>query len=46
MKTITITIDADGQTKVEAAGFHKHKCATIAEAEMIAQAGGGDVLLL
>ena len=26
-------------------GIHKHKCATIAEAEMIAEAGGGDVLI-
>jgi D-serine deaminase-like pyridoxal phosphate-dependent protein len=26
-------------------GIHKHKCATIAEAEMIARAGGGDVLI-
>lgn len=30
---------------LEAAGVHHHKCATIAEAEMIAQAGGRDVLL-
>jgi D-serine deaminase-like pyridoxal phosphate-dependent protein len=29
----------------ESMGIHKHKCATIAEAEMIAAAGGGDVLL-
>ncbi len=29
----------------EAMGIHKHKCATIAEAEMIAASGGGDVLL-
>jgi D-threonine aldolase len=29
----------------EAMGIHKHKCATIAEAEMVAQAGGTDVLL-
>jgi D-serine deaminase-like pyridoxal phosphate-dependent protein len=29
----------------EAAGFTRHKCATIAEAEMIARAGGRDVLL-
>lgn len=29
----------------EERGVHKHKCATIAEAEMIAQAGGTDVLL-
>jgi D-serine deaminase-like pyridoxal phosphate-dependent protein len=26
-------------------GLHKHKCATIAEAEMIAEAGGADVLV-
>jgi D-serine deaminase-like pyridoxal phosphate-dependent protein len=26
-------------------GVHKHKCATIAEAEMVAEAGGTDVLL-
>lgn len=30
---------------LEERGVHKHKCATIAEAEMIAQAGGRDVLL-
>ncbi len=30
---------------MERAGIHKHKCATIAEAEMIARAGGRDVLL-
>ncbi len=30
---------------VESLGIKKHKCATIAEAEMIAAAGGGDVLL-
>lgn len=30
---------------IEGLGIHKHKCATIAEAEMIAQAGGRDVLL-
>ncbi|GIW87192.1 MAG: threonine aldolase [Isosphaeraceae bacterium] len=30
---------------VEAAGIHQHKCATIAEAELIARAGGRDVLL-
>ncbi|SIO66046.1 D-serine deaminase, pyridoxal phosphate-dependent [Singulisphaera sp. GP187] len=30
---------------VERKGIHKHKCATIAEAEMIARAGGTDVLL-
>jgi D-serine deaminase-like pyridoxal phosphate-dependent protein len=30
---------------VEAAGVHKHKCATIAEAEMVASAGGRDVLI-
>lgn len=29
----------------ESLGIKKHKCATIAEAEMIAAAGGGDVLL-
>ena len=29
----------------EAAGIHKHKCATIAEAEMLAAAGATDVLL-
>jgi D-serine deaminase-like pyridoxal phosphate-dependent protein len=29
----------------EAMGIHKHKCATIAEAEMVAAAGGTDVLL-
>jgi D-serine deaminase-like pyridoxal phosphate-dependent protein len=29
----------------ERMGLHKHKCATIAEAEMIARAGGSDVLL-
>src|SRR5438270_11758735 len=29
----------------EAAGIRKHKCATIAEAEMIAAAGGTDALL-
>lgn len=29
----------------ERKGIHKHKCATIAEAEMIARAGGRDVLL-
>ncbi|MFO0909119.1 MAG: D-TA family PLP-dependent enzyme [Isosphaeraceae bacterium] len=29
----------------EAQGIHKHKCATIAEAEMVAAAGGRDVLL-
>jgi D-threonine aldolase len=29
----------------ESLGIHKHKCATIAEAEMVAAAGGGDVLL-
>lgn len=29
----------------EARGIHKHKCATIAEAEMTAAAGGQDVLL-
>lgn len=29
----------------EAAGIHKHKCATIAEAEMTASAGGKDVLI-
>ncbi len=30
---------------LEEMGIHKHKCATIAEAEMVAQAGGKDVLL-
>lgn len=30
---------------VEAAGISKHKCATIAEAEMAAQAGGQDVFI-
>jgi D-serine deaminase-like pyridoxal phosphate-dependent protein len=30
---------------LESLGIHKHKCATIAEAEMVAAAGGGDVLL-
>lgn len=30
---------------LEQAGVHKHKCATIAEAEMVARAGGRDVLL-
>src|SRR4051812_11006089 len=29
----------------ESLGLHKHKCATIAEAEMIAAAGGRDVLM-
>ena len=29
----------------ESLGIHKHKCATIAEAEMVAAAGGADVLL-
>ena len=29
----------------EGIGIHKHKCATIAEAEMLAKAGGTDVLL-
>jgi D-serine deaminase-like pyridoxal phosphate-dependent protein len=29
----------------ESIGIHKHKCATIAEAEMIARAGGTDVLI-
>ena len=29
----------------ESLGFHKHKCATIAEAEMIAEAGGRDILI-
>ena len=29
----------------ESAGIHKHKCSTIAEAEMTASAGGRDVLL-
>ncbi len=30
---------------LESLGIHKHKCATIAEAEMVASAGGTDVLL-
>ncbi len=30
---------------LEEMGIHKHKCATIAEAEMVARAGGQDVLL-
>ena len=30
---------------VEAMGIHRHKCATIAETEMVAQAGGRDVLM-
>lgn len=30
---------------LEASGIHKHKVATIAEAEMVARAGGSDVLL-
>lgn len=30
---------------LESLGVHKHKCATIAEAEMVAEAGGTDVLL-
>ena len=29
----------------ESLGIHRHKCATIAEAEMVATAGGADVLL-
>ena len=29
----------------EALGVHRHKCATIAEAEMVARAGGHDILL-
>ncbi len=29
----------------ESLGIHRHKCATIAEAEMVAIAGGADVLL-
>ena len=29
----------------ESAGIHKHKCATIAEAEMTASAGGRDILM-
>lgn len=36
---------ADVVRLCEAAGIHKHKCATIAEAEMTANAGGKDVLL-
>lgn len=31
--------------RLEALGIRKHKCATIAEAEMVAQAGGTDILL-
>jgi D-serine deaminase-like pyridoxal phosphate-dependent protein len=31
--------------RIEGAGIHKHKCATIAEAEMLAQAGAADVLI-
>jgi len=31
--------------RLERLGIHKHKCATIAEAEMAAQAGAADVLL-
>ena len=30
----------------ESMGIHKHKCATIAEAEMVAAVGGADVLLV
>jgi D-serine deaminase-like pyridoxal phosphate-dependent protein len=30
---------------VESLGISRHKCATIAEAEMVARAGGGDVLI-
>ncbi|WP_435006167.1 D-TA family PLP-dependent enzyme [Tundrisphaera lichenicola] len=30
---------------VESMGIHKHKCATIAEAEMVASSGGKDVLI-
>ena len=30
---------------LELAGVHKHKCATLVEAEMIARAGGQDILL-
>ena len=30
---------------LESLGIHKHKCATIAEAEMVAAAGGSDVLI-
>ncbi len=30
---------------VESLGIHRHKCATIAEAEMVAEAGGTDVLI-
>jgi len=36
---------ADVVRLCEQAGIHKHKCATIAEAEMTAAAGGRDVLL-
>lgn len=30
---------------VESMGIHRHKCATIAEAQMVAQSGGRDVLI-
>jgi D-threonine aldolase len=36
---------ADVLRLVESSGIRKHKCATIAEAEMVAAAGGSDVLL-
>ncbi|MFM1800985.1 MAG: hypothetical protein RJA81_337 [Planctomycetota bacterium] len=36
---------ADVVRLCESAGIHKHKCATIAEAEMTALAGGKDILL-
>jgi D-threonine aldolase len=36
---------ADVVRLVESSGIRKHKCATIAEAEMVAAAGGTDVLL-
>ncbi len=36
---------ADIIRMAESLGIHKHKCATIAEAEMVAAAGGADVLL-
>jgi D-serine deaminase-like pyridoxal phosphate-dependent protein len=36
---------ADVVRLAESLGIHKHKCATIAEAEMVAAAGGTDVVL-
>ena len=36
---------ADVVRLAESSGIRKHKCATIAEAEMVAAAGGTDVLL-